>query len=78
MDAIFFIGLVIIAITQFLKLLIPKMNGAVTIVVAIVVGVVVALVDGFIGVTDISIAQGVVAGLTAVGISTVANKTGNS
>lgn len=78
MEAIFFIGLVIIAITQAIKYVAPKLNGAVTIVVAVLVGIVVALVDGLIGVTDISIAEGVVAGLTAVGITTTANKVGGN
>ena len=71
-----FIPLVILAITQLIKKAAPAVVGWVTVVVAFVVGVVVALTDQFIGVTDISIAQGVLFALTAIGISVAAAKSG--
>lgn len=74
-DSVIFIATVIaaiIAVTQFIKFLSPQVRGAITIVVAIVVGIVVAILDTHIGVNDISIAQGILIGLAAVGVSTVA------
>lgn len=75
-DAIVFIPLVIIAITQMVKMVFPQITGFLTILVAFGVGVVVALVDRSIGVTDISIAQGLVYALGAIGITAVAAKAG--
>lgn len=73
-SAIVLIGIVIIGITQFIKYLAPNINGAVTILVALGVGVLIALLDQYIGATDISIAEGVIAGFGAVGITTVVSK----
>lgn len=74
MDAIIFIPLMILAVTQIIKMLSPKITGLLTIVVAILVGIVVAVVDTQIGVMDITIANGIVLALGAVGISTVADR----
>lgn len=64
-----FIGAVIVAVTEFLKRLYDHdSRGALLIVVAGVVG---ALVAGFhtqLGVGAISVAQGVLAGLAAAGV----------
>lgn len=76
MEATFFIALLIVAFTQMIKMAFPQVNGAITIVVALVVGVVVALVDGLIGVMDITVAQGIVAALEAIGVTTLASKAG--
>lgn len=75
-DAIVFIPLIIIAVTQMVKMAFPQITGFLTIVVAILVGVVVALVDKSIGVTDITVAQGLVYALGAIGITAVAAKAG--
>jgi hypothetical protein len=75
-SALVFVPLVIIAITQMVKMALPQVSGFVTILIAVVVGVVVALLDTSIGVTDISVAQGIFLGLTAVGITTAASKAG--
>lgn len=75
-EASIFIPLVIIAITQMLKMAFPTITGFVTIIVAFAVGTVVALVDGAIGIEDISIAQGLVSALGAVGITVLASKAG--
>ena len=73
-EASLFIGAAIIGITEFIKTISPKVSGALTIVVAVVVGLVVALIDTQIGVQDISIAQGIMTALGSVGVVTVANK----
>lgn len=75
-DAIVFIPLIIIAITQMTKMIFPQITGFLTILVAFVVGVVVALTDKHIGVTDITVAQGLVYALGAIGITAVASKAG--
>lgn len=77
-EATIFLGAVIIGATQFIKYLVPKVNGAATIAVAVVLGVLVAAFDTQIGVVDITIAEGVMAGLSAVGITTAASKLGSS
>lgn len=71
-----FIPLVIIAVTQMVKMALPQVTGFVTILVAFAVGLVVALIDQLIGVTDVSIAQGLVFALEAVGVTTLASKAG--
>ena len=73
-EATLFISAAIIGITEFIKTLSPKVSGALTIVVAVVVGLVVALSDAQIGVQGISIAQGIMTALGSVGVVTVANK----
>lgn len=75
-EATIFIPLLIIAVTQMLKMAFPQITGFLTIVVAFVVGIVVALVDKEIGVVDVTIAQGLVLALGAVGITTLASKAG--
>lgn len=75
-EATIFIPLIIIAVTQMIKMALPQINGFVTVLVALCVGVIVALIDTSIGVTDVSIAEGIVAALGAVGISALASKAG--
>lgn len=72
-----FIGAVIIALTQVVKYIVPQVNGAVTIGVAVLVGVFVALLDQVIGVTDITVAQGIMIALGAVGTVTTAQSFGS-
>ena len=71
-----FVPLVIVAITQMIKMAAPAVIGWLTILVAFGVGIVIALIDSVIGITDISIAQGIVYSLTAIGISIAAGKAG--
>lgn len=73
-DSVLFIGTVIVALTEAIRLLVPSVNGAVTILVAALVGLAVALVDTQIGVADISVALGILTGLSAAGVVTVAKK----
>jgi hypothetical protein len=75
-DSVVFIGLVIIAVTQAVKIVVPKINGAVTIIVAVLVGAAVALLDTHIGVADVTVAQGVMIALAAVGVHTTASQIG--
>lgn len=75
-SASIFVPLLIVAITQMFKMAIPQITNWVTILVALFVGVIVALVDGSIGVTDINVAQGIVFALEAIGVATIASKAG--
>lgn len=75
-DAAILIPLVIVALTQMIKMLWPQVVAWVTILVALLVGVLVAVLAGPIGVAHITIAQGVVMALEAIGISALANKAG--
>lgn len=72
-DSAIFIGAIIIAITQAFKLLSPKVSGIITMVVAVVVGIIVAAISTPIGLTHISIAQGILIALGSVGVHTVAS-----
>lgn len=67
-EAALFIGTVIIAVTQIIKYFVPKVSGVVTIFVSALVGGIIGLVDIYIGVADVSIAQGVLIGLGASGV----------
>ena len=75
-EATLFIALAIVGTTQFIKYVAPQINGAVTIGVAVLLGVLVGIFDTRIGVTDITVAAGIVIGLSAVGITTTASKVG--
>lgn len=75
-DAALFIPLVIVAITQMIKMALPQITGFVTVLIAFVVGLVVAVIDTNIGVADVTIAQGLVLALGAIGITTLASKAG--
>lgn len=67
-----FIVAVIVALTEVIKRFVPQVSGAVTIGVSALVGLVVALVDVYIGVADLTIAEGIMAGLSASGTVSVA------
>ena len=70
-SSVAFIGLVIIAITQATRILFPKISGALTIIVAMLVGVAASLWGVSVGVEPISIAQGITIALGAVGVHTL-------
>lgn len=76
-DAIIFIPLVIIAITKMIKMAFPQITGFLTILVAFAVGIVVALVDTHIGIVDVTVAQGLVYALGAIGVTVVAAEAQN-
>lgn len=74
---IVFIGTVIAGITQFIKLATPEwFSGKYTIVVAVLVGIIVALVDTHIGVQDISVASGIMIALGTTGTVATLEKIG--
>ena len=75
-DASMFIPLVIIATTQMFKMAFPQISGFVTILIAFALGALVGAVDGSIGVSDVSVAQGLVYALEAVGVTVLASKAG--
>lgn len=75
-DAVVFIPLIIVAVTQMVKMAFPQITGFLTILIALVVGVVIALIDTAIGVADVTVAQGLVHALGAVGITAIASKAG--
>lgn len=75
-QASLFIPLLIVAVTQLVKMALPTVTGWFTVVVALLVGIGVALVDTHIGVQDITVAQGIVYALGAIGISTAFSKAG--
>lgn len=72
-DSYVFIGSVIIAVTQAIKYVAPKVSGVITMIVAVLVGIVVALLATHIGIAPISVAQGIMTALAAVGVHTVAS-----
>ena len=67
-EAILFIGTVIAGVTEAIRYLVPQVNGAVTIAVAALVGLLVALVDVQLGLPNISLALGVSTGLGTAGV----------
>lgn len=77
-----FIGAIIIAVTQFVKLVsassprLVTISGWLTTPIAVLVGVGVALLDTNIGVVDISVAQGVLVALAAVGVHSTVSQIG--
>lgn len=72
-----FIGAAVVGLTEFLKRLYDRdARGALLIAVAAVVGGLVGAFDVHIGVTDISVAEGVMAGLAAAGVYQVARQVG--
>lgn len=74
-----FIGAIIIAITQFIKQVTPdKVNSKFTIPIAVAVGVAIALADTHIGVVNITVAQGIMIALGAVGVHTTASRIGET
>lgn len=75
-EAAIFIPFLIVAVTQVVKMALPQVTGFVTIIIALVVGVLVAVLDTSIGVENVSIAQGLVLAGSAVGISALASKAG--
>ena len=72
-DSTVFIGAMIIAIVEAIKAIVPGISGAITTVVAIVVGALVAVFATHIGLGAVSVAQGILTALAAVGVHTVAS-----
>lgn len=70
-----FIGTVVAGLTQLFKLIRDKnYTGAIVIVVAALFGALLAVVDTSIGVSNLSIAEGIMIGFGAAGVVAVAEK----
>lgn len=76
-DANLFIGAMIIAVVQAVKYVAPGVSGVFTILAAMVVGGLTAALAPHIGVSAITIAQGVLDGLAAAGVHTVVSNAPN-
>lgn len=75
LSSVVIVGLIVVGVVDGLKDLSPKINGFITVVVAALVGLLWALVDGPLGfVPDLTIAQGISAGLVASGAAGLAKK----
>lgn len=80
-DPTILIPLVIIAITQMIKMASPKVNGWITILIAFAVAIVVSLLSfvlptEVIGIPQVSIGGAIVSALSAVGVTVLASKAG--
>lgn len=77
MEAVIFLSVVIIALTQMVKMALPQqVVGWVTIIVALVMGVIASLFATWLGLAPITPAEGIVAALGAIGITTSFGKAG--
>lgn len=77
MEAILFLSVVIVALTQLVKMALPEhVHGWITIIVALVMGVVASLFAEWFGLVPTTPAEGIVAALGAIGISTAFGKAG--
>lgn len=78
-DSVLFIGTIIIALTELVKRVWPEaITGALTILIALLVGVLVALFGAMIGVVHVSVAEGLMIALAAVGVHTTASSVNSS
>ncbi len=76
MEGVVFIGAVVVAVVDAAKSLSPKINGYVSVVLAGLIGGLIALVDVELGVQNLSVAEGILAGLAASGTVGVAKRIG--
>lgn len=74
MESTIFIGAIIAGITQAIKSVLPQVKGWVTILIAVLVGVLVALLDEEMGIIDITVAQGIMTALGTVGVMTAVDR----
>lgn len=71
-----FIGAAVVAVTDAIKDLAPRVKGAITVAVAALLGLLVALIDAEIGIVDMTVAEGILTGLSAAGVVGVAKRIG--
>ena len=77
MEAILFLSVVIVALTQLVKMALPEqVHGWLTIIVALVMGVVASLCASWLGLAPTTPAEGIVAALGAIGITSAFGKAG--
>lgn len=80
-DSAILIPLVIIALTQMIKMASPKVNGWITILIAFVVAIVVSVLSFVLpseitGIVHVTIGGAVISALSAVGVTVLASKAG--
>lgn len=76
MDGVVFVGAVVVAVVDAVKSLVPGVQGAVTVLVAGLVGLLVSVVDVELGIASLTAAEGIMAGLAAAGVVGVAKRVG--
>lgn len=77
LSSVVVVGLIVVGVVDAIKDLAPKVQGFVTVLVAALVGALWAVVDGHLGfVPDLTLAQGISAGLVASGAVGVAKRIG--
>jgi hypothetical protein len=77
MESVLFLSVLIVALTQLVKMALPEqVHGWITILVALVMGVVASLLADWLGLLPTTPAEGIVAALGAIGISTAFGKAG--
>lgn len=75
LSSVVVVSLIVVGVVDALKDISPRVTGFVTVVVAALVGLLWALIDGHLGfVPDLTIAQGISAGLVASGAAGLAKK----
>ncbi len=75
LSSVVVVGLIVVGVVDAIKDLSPKVKGFVTVIVAALVGALWAVVDGHLGfVPDLTLAQGISAGLVASGAAGLAKK----
>lgn len=75
LSSVVIVGLIVVGVVDAVKDLSPRVHGFITVVVAALVGLLWAVVDGHLGfVPDLTIAQGISAGLVASGAAGLAKK----
>lgn len=76
MDINIFIGAIVAGVTEALRIEVPRISGGLTVLCAAIVGGLVGAVDVSIGLTNITIAQGIFIGLGTAGVTATAKKIG--
>lgn len=75
LSSVVVVGLIVVGVVDAIKDLSPRVHGFITVVAAALIGLLWALVDGQLGFTpDLTIAQGISAGLVASGAAGLAKK----
>lgn len=75
LSSVAIVGLIVVGVVDAIKDVSPKVHGFITVVVAALVGALWAIVDGGLGfVPDLTLAQGISAGLVASGAVGIAKK----
>lgn len=77
MEAVLFLSVVVVALTQIIKMTLPEhIRGWVTIIIALVMGVLASLLAEWLGLLPTTPAEGILAALGAIGITTAFSKAG--